>query len=137
MVVVAVIPVARAVALLVRVKAALVAAIAVAVLPMPVPANFVARPAKDLVTSVKAALMTALQVKAHRALTSRRAKISRHVPTLVPRVLTLRRGNQQQVLPNLATVAKCLCRVMRKSVRRAVRVKHPRGLASRVLVVAK
>ena len=157
MVVVAVMPVARAAVLPVPVKVALAEAIAVVVLPMLEPANSVGRPAKVLVTSAKVALMTALPVRArhaatlhrvessrpalrlaHRVVTSRHAVISLLVPMPVLHVLTLPRarilrhvptslpGSQHlaslRALPNPATAAKCLCRVMRKSVLREVRV---------------
>jgi len=75
---------------------------------------------------------------AHPVVTSRHDVISLLVPMPVPRVQTLPRakilrlvltslrGSQHlaslRALPNPATAAKCLCRVMRKSALRAVRV---------------
>jgi hypothetical protein len=140
-------PVARAVVLPVRVKAALAVANAVAVLPMPVPANFAALPAKVLVMSARAVLMTALPAKAHRVVslplaltlvhpvaTLRLDVILHPVRTPVPRVPTLRRARISHpvptshpgslpALPNLVMVAKYLCHVMPRSVLRAARVK--------------
>jgi hypothetical protein len=107
---------------------------------MPVPANFAVRHAKDLATSVKAVLTTALRVKALRAATLRRAVISHLGLTLVLPVATSRRVVTLRSVPtsrpgsppraslrvslNPETVEKCLCRVTQKSGLRALRVKR-------------